>query len=103
MDIQQLTELYVSECYFLWDNVIWNLLNSGPIGFPIMVVLSERYLQNLEKRAVELALSFGIAPNTFRRYVDDFHAGFGSRNNATEFFNVLNSPDLQIQHTIVSK
>ena len=47
VDIQQLIELCVSECYFLWDNVIWNLLNSGPIGLSIMVVLSESYLQNL--------------------------------------------------------
>ena len=39
VDIQQLIELCVSECYFLWDNVIWNLLNSGPIGLSIMVVL----------------------------------------------------------------
>ena len=49
VDIQQLIELCVSECYFLWDNVIWDLLNSGPIGFSIMIVLSESHLQNLEK------------------------------------------------------
>ena len=83
--IQQLIELCVSECYFLWDNVIWNLLNSGPIGLSIMVVLSESYLQYLEKNAIELALTFDIAPKTFRRYVDDSHARFGRRNNATEF------------------
>ena len=41
-----------------------------------------------------------ISPKTFRRYVDDSHVWFGSRNNATEFFNVLNSQDLQIQHSI---
>ena len=99
-DIQQLTELCVSEYYFLWDNVIWNLLNSGPIGLSVMVVLSESYLQNLEKNAIELALRFDIAPRTFRRYVDDSHARFGSRGNATEFLNVLNSQDPQIQYTI---
>ena len=101
VDIQQLIELCVSECYFLWDNVIWNLLNSGPIGFSIMVVLSESYLQNLEKNAVELPLRFGIAPKTFRRYVDDdSYAPFGSRNNVNEFLNILNSQDSQIQYTI---
>ena len=45
-----LIDLGVSECYFFWDNVVWNLLNSGPIGLSIMVVLSESYLQNLEKK-----------------------------------------------------
>ena len=32
--------------------------------------------------------------------VDHSHAWFGSRSNATEFLNVLNSQDLQIQYTI---
>ena len=38
-DIQQLLELCLSECYFLYNNVIWTLENSRPIGFSIMVVL----------------------------------------------------------------
>ena len=72
--IQQLIELCVSKRYFLRDNAIWNLLNSGPIGLSIMVDLSKSYLQNLEKKAIELASRFDIAPQTFRRYVDDSHA-----------------------------
>ena len=32
--------------------------------------------------------------------VDDSHAWFGSRSNANEFLNVLNSQDPQIQYTI---
>ena len=64
-----------------------------------MVFLSESYLQNPEKNAIELALRFNIAPKTFLRYVDDSHARFGSRSNATEFVNVLNSQDPQIQYT----
>ena len=71
----------------------WNLLNLGPIGLSIMVVLSESYLRNLEQNAIELALRFDIASKTFRRYVDDSHARFGSRSNATEFLNALNSQD----------
>ena len=100
VNIQQLIDLGVSECYFLWDNIIWNLLNSGPIGLSVMVVLLESYLQNLEKNSIELALRFDIAPKTFSRYVDDSHARLGSRSNATEFFNVLHSQDPQIQYTI---
>ena len=64
-----------------------------------MVVLSESYLENLEKTATELALRFDIAPGTFRRYVDDSHAQFGSRSNATEFLNVLYCQEPQIQYT----
>ena len=92
VDIQQIIELCVSECYFIWDNAIWNLFNSGPIGLSIMVILSESYLQNLEKNAIELALRLDIAPNMFRKFVDHSHARFGSRSN--------NSQDPQIQYTI---
>ena len=63
-----------------------------------MVVQSESCLQNLENNAIELALTFGIAPKTFCRYVDDAHTRFGNRNNATEFLSVLNSQDRQIQY-----
>ena len=54
----------------------------------------------MNKNAIELALRFDITPKTFCRYVDDSHARFGSRSNATEFLNVLNSQDSQIQYTI---
>ena len=65
-----------------------------------MAILSKNYLQNLEKHAIELALTFGIASKTFWAYLDDFHAEFGDRNTAGEFFNCLNSQDLQMQYTI---
>ena len=58
-----------------------------------MVYLSVSYLQYLEKNTIELALAFDIAPKTFCRYVDDSHDRHGSRNNATEFLNALNSQD----------
>ena len=54
-------------------------------------------LQNLEKHSVDLALTFGVASKTFRRDVDHLHARFGSRNNATVFFNDLKSQDLHVQ------
>ena len=45
-------------------------------------------------------MRFDIAPKIFSRYVDDSHAGFGSRSNVTEFLKVLNSQDPQIQYII---
>ena len=68
-----------------------------------MVVLSESYLKNLERGAIELALTLGIAPKAFRWCFDDSHVQFGSRNNATEFLNVLNNQEIYhilIQYTI---
>ena len=48
-------------------------------------------------------MRFDTAPKTFRRYVDDSHARFGSRSNATQFLNVLNTEDPQVQYTIEYK
>ena len=39
IDIQQLIGPCVSHCYFLWNNVIWNLINPRPINYSIMIVL----------------------------------------------------------------
>ena len=58
VDIRQLIELCVSECYFLYKILIWKSCNSGPIGLSIMVVLSECDLQRLEEKSI--ALSFTL-------------------------------------------
>ena len=45
-------EFCVSDCYYLWDNVIWNLLNLELIGLSIKIFLSGSYFDNLEKHAM---------------------------------------------------
>ena len=64
VDVHQLLELCLSECYFLHNNLIWTLENSGPIGLSIMVVLSECYLQRIEHISITQALNLNLAPKT---------------------------------------
>ena len=64
VDIHHLIELCVSKCYFLYNNLIWKLYNSGPIGLSIMVVLSECYLQRLEEKSMAFSFAFNISPKT---------------------------------------
>ena len=45
VDIHQLIELCIGECYFLYNNLIRKSFNSGPIRLSIMVVLFKCYLQ----------------------------------------------------------
>ena len=99
-DIQQLLKLCLSECYFLYNNVIWTLENSGPIGLSIMVVLSECYLQRIEHTSITQALNLNLAPKTFKRFVDDSHARFNNREQLLQFLDILNSQDSSIQYTI---
>ena len=75
-DIHKLIELCLNKSYFLYKNKIRLLKNSGPIGVSLMVVLSESYLQHLERKAIAEALAIHIQLKTFKRYVDESHARF---------------------------
>ena len=75
-------ELCVSECYFLYNNLIWKLYNSGPIGLSIMVVFSKCYLQRLEEKSMALSFALNISTETFEHYVDDSHARFENKQKA---------------------
>ena len=56
-DIYELADFCLSKCYFLWNNEIRILKNSGPIELSFMVVLSESYVQDLEHKAIAEALT----------------------------------------------
>ena len=99
-DIYELADFCLSKCYFLWNNEIRILKNSGPIELSFMVVLSESYVQNLEHKAIAEALTLNLAPKTYRRYVDDTHAQFTSKKQSRQFQNILNKQDKHIQFTI---
>ena len=99
-DIHKLTELCLSKSYFLYENKIRLLENTGPIGLSLIVVLSESYLQHLEHKAIAEALAIQIQPKTFKRYVDDSHARFTSKHHANTVQEILNKQDPAIQYTI---
>ena len=92
--------MFLSQCYFLYNNVIWTLENSRPIDLSIMVVLSECYLQRIEHISITQALNLNLAPKTFKRFVDDSHARFNNREQSLQFLDILNSQDPSIQYTI---
>ena len=100
VDIKILLELCLSKCYFLYGNHIYVIEDAGPIGLSLMVVVAESYLQFLEKKSIQDAMIFGCCPITFRRYVDDSHSRFSTKEQSTEFLKVLNSQDTKIQYTV---
>ena len=101
-EIKTLIELCLSRCYFMWNGKIYELENSGPIGLSLMVVLSEAFLQCLEKNAINEALQCNppIDVKSFYRYVDDSHSRFCDFDNAEMFKTILNKQDEHIQYTI---
>ena len=99
-DIKKLLEVCLNTCYFVWNELIYQIKDAGPIGLSLMVVIAEGYLQVLEKRAIEDALSNDISLKTYRRYVDDSHARFETEECSLKFLDILNKQDQQIQYTI---
>ena len=83
--------------------MIYQIEDAGPIGLSLMVVIAEGYLQFLEQKAMQKALSKNISLKTYRRYVDDSHARFESEECSLKFLEVLNKQDQQIQYTIESQ
>ncbi|XP_065667904.1 uncharacterized protein LOC136088156 [Hydra vulgaris] len=99
-DIHQLIELSLSICYFLYENNIRVIPNSGPIGLSLMVVMAEAFLQNIERKALNIASVYTSEPKTYKRYVDDCHARFASIKQQQMFLNILNEQHPAIKYTV---
>ena len=102
VEIKTLIELCLSVCYFIWNNEIHRLKDSGPIGLSLMVVMAEAFLQVLETKAIEDALYYQppVNPLTYKRYVDDSHSRFKMIEFAETFLTVLNNQHPRIQYTM---
>ena len=55
--MKTLVDLCLSKCYFLWNDEIHELEDSGPIGLSLMVIMAEGFLQYHEKRAINIAMN----------------------------------------------
>lgn len=97
--IKTLVNVCLYKSYFLWNNEIHCLEDSGPIGLSLMVVLAESYLQMIENRALQIArnLPEPVNPITHKRYVDDTHDRFNKKEHVEGFLKILNDQDPQIQ------
>ena len=82
-------DLCLSKCYFLWENKIYLLKNSAPIGLALMGVMAEAFLQHHKPNALRIALEQNT-PKSFLCYVDDSHARFNTSDAPTKFQDILN-------------
>ena len=58
------------------------------------------HLQRIERISITQALTLNLAPKTFKRFFDDSHARFTTREQSLQFLDILNSQDPSIQYTI---
>ena len=99
--VKQLMEVCLYKSYFLWNKQIHSLKDSGPIGLSLMVVLAESFLQMIENKSLIIARNrlSPVDPITHKRYVDDSHDRFLSKDSSEEFLTILNAQDERIQFT----
>ncbi|XP_065657975.1 uncharacterized protein LOC136082496 [Hydra vulgaris] len=62
--------------------------------------MAEAFLQNLEKRALYIAFNNSFQPITYKRYVDDTHARFDSKEKQELFLKTLNEQNPSIKYTV---
>ncbi len=68
LDLQELIELCLAKCYFVWNREICVIDDAGAIGLSLMVVMAEGYLQYIEQQALKESISlYQIQPNTCKR------------------------------------
>ena len=89
-DIQKLIELCLTPSYFIFDNRVCILQNSGPVGLALMVVISEAFLQRLEDKAIPEAMATKLTPLTCKVYDNDRHARFETIKQSHSFLHILN-------------
>jgi len=99
--VKQLVEVCLYKSYFLYDNQVHCLEDSGPIGLSLMVILAESFLQMIENKAMNIANSrpSPVHPITHKRYVDDTHDRFKNKETSEEFLKILNDQEPRIQFT----
>ena len=99
--IKEMLEVCLYKSYFLWDDQIHSLEDSGPIGLSLMVVLAESFLQMIEKNALHISLNLPVPinPITHKRYVDDTHDRFHNKEKSEQFLKILNDQEPKIQFT----
>jgi len=100
--IKSLMTLCLNNSYFMWNNEIRQLIDSGPIGLSLMVVVAEGFIQDIEKRAFAIAKlpSNSACPITNRRYVDDSHDRFSTKRKCDKFLDIINSIEPNIKFTV---
>ena len=99
-DIDKLIELCLSTNYFIFDNRVRILENSGQIGLAVTDVIPEAFLQRFEDRALQEALATNLASLTYKRSVENSHARFETVHQSHIFLNILNKQNKSIQYTM---
>ena len=64
-----------------------------------MVILAVSFLQMIENKSLNIArnLTIPVNPITHKRYVDDTHDRFSSKEKSEEFLNILNDQEPRIK------
>ena len=86
--------------YFNLDNPVHISQNSGPTGLALTVVISKTFIQCLEDKVIQEAVTTNLTLLTDKMDVDDSHTRFETVHNSHSFLNILKKHNKAIQYAI---
>ena len=97
-DLKKLFKIATAQTHFLFNDQYYDQIDGVAMGSPLAPVLANLFMGYHEKQW--LYDYHGTPPVYYRRYVDDIFAVFNSSQEATLFFDFLNSRHNNIQFTM---
>ena len=95
-DFISLLEFVLSTTYFQFDGCFYLQVFSAPMGSPVLVVVADLYMEDLENKSMDTALP-EMKPKMWKRYINDSFK-IVKRNQRDLFTDYLNSIDTTRQH-----
>ena len=73
------------------------------IELVLMVAISEGFLQCLENKAIQTALTTNLAPLTYKRYTDNSHTRFETIQQSHSFLNTFIKPNKAVMELLIGR
>ena len=88
-----------SQCYFLFDDVLYQQIDGVSMGGPLAPSMANAFLAHLENNLLNSNSTFCV-PKLFLRYVDDCFALFDNEEDADIFLSILNNLHPSLKFTL---
>jgi hypothetical protein len=99
VELRKLLEIALFDCYFIFDNELYQQVDGVSMGSPISPVLANIFLCDFEKRFLDTCPA-EFRPSFYKRYVDDTFIVFDTEEQADHFLEYINNCHPNIHFTI---
>ena len=92
-EMMSLLEFVMSTTYFQFDSQYYQQVHSAPMGIPVLVVMSDMFMEHLEEEAMDTT-PLDMSPKIWQQYIDDSFEVVhrDKRDELTQHLNTMTSP-----------